>query len=610
MNCPKCSKEVTRLQSGSLVKLICCGIHATANSAEEAETLFASAHQGRSEVIRAAGTSEGAKKGWETGHKGGIGSENGIVVADVTGGTHAGTSRWSAPMKMKYGKKVESFTSHFHTIHHPEPAKAASEAKKFLESEAAGGATAVGEVNTNGRSHRLRAETDGGDVHHFRFVKPGEKATASEAANFSGEVIHCRSHNGVVLSTDKEWSPGEPVEFMWMPAGVHTICAGFRDGSINLTVECDEHTLASVQASLAAWRSERPKQEPFGCIEHREHEASVRVSASCDFKWNGDGVYLAAEPTTLGAQNVNGKIHRSWSPSFTTDADYSKAIKSGGMLRFPEGVRGSRSNPAQITGVDFCVGTLTNKPAFHAMSPVKGSEGEETVQATWSDAARKAALESRKRHGLEGAKFENSAAFFHKNAEHHEDMVEHHEEEIRMKPTDKREEEGHHEAVEMHTQAARHYRMAAKHKEAGKSAASSHHLNLAERYSIDASEKSGDDSVRAHCHATLLQDVPDATPAEIACYEKCIDEGGSHSDAVTEIRAQRKPEHITQPATPASIAARHQEAMDKANAIAVSQGVCKLTADDVYERCTVTATGTSEGAKKGGRDQKEPSRSF
>ena len=200
----------------------------------------------------------------------------------------------------------------------------------------------------------------------------------SEVVKASDDVIHCRatSSAGPALGASAAWEVGVPVSFMFMPAGTHTITAGFRKGSIELTVQCDESTAKAVQASLDAWRAERPKQQPFGCIEHREHEASVCVSASCGFEWKEDGVYLAAEPTSLGANNVNGKVHRSWSPSFTTDADYAKATEDGGTLRFPEGVRGSRSNPAQITGVDFCVGTLTNRPAFIEMKPVKAREAD------------------------------------------------------------------------------------------------------------------------------------------------------------------------------------------------------------------------------------------
>jgi len=273
----------------------------------------------RSEVVKAAGTSEGAKKGWE-------------------------------------GRKV-GFSV-------PENEHEANHHMDVVED----------------RGERVLVQHNSG-FEHLR-IKPQSVHLKSELKllatdSITTDVIHCRATSSVgpALGASAAWEVGVPVSFMFMPAGTHTITAGFRKGSIELTVQCDESTAKAVQASLDAWRAERPKQQPFGCIEHREHEASVCVSASCGFEWKEDGVYLAAEPTSLGANNVNGKVHRSWSPSFTTDADYAKATEDGGTLRFPEGVRGSRSNPAQITGVDFCVGTLTNRPAFIEMKPVKAREG-------------------------------------------------------------------------------------------------------------------------------------------------------------------------------------------------------------------------------------------
>lgn len=204
-----------------------------------------------------------------------------------------------------------------------------------------------------------------------------KQAVQSDVVKASADVIHSRaSWSSTDRLADSTWVCGKATSFMFMPSGQHTICAGFRDGSIELSVNVTPETAKRVQASLDAWRAERPRQQPFGCIEHREHEASVCVTASCGFEWKEDGVYLTAEPTSLGANNVNGKVHRSWSPSFTTDADYAKASRDveTNCLRFPDGVRGSKSNPAEITGIDFCLGTLTNRPAFIEMKPVKGSE--------------------------------------------------------------------------------------------------------------------------------------------------------------------------------------------------------------------------------------------
>lgn len=198
------------------------------------------------------------------------------------------------------------------------------------------------------------------------------------------EIIHCRS-NGVRVEPAEPWSLGEPAQFMYMPAGLTTITAGFRDKAINITVCVDQDTARTVQASFENLKANTPKQKPFGCIEHREEEASVHP---VEFGWGSydgdDGVLITAEPTKLGVENVNGKVHRSWSPSFSTDADYAKAKLEGGVYRFQEGVRGSTANPARITGIDFCVGTLTNKPAFRNMPPVKAKlneEGEEVIEA-------------------------------------------------------------------------------------------------------------------------------------------------------------------------------------------------------------------------------------
>jgi hypothetical protein len=215
-------------------------------------------------------------------------------------------------------------------------------------------------------------------------IKAAEAATADDTIHAS-EVIHCRA-SGSKLATDT-WEQGKQVEFMYMPAGLHTINAGFRSGGINLTIEVDPVRDADIcQASLDSLIKETPKQKAFGCFEHEEKTASVWANK---FLPKDDGIFLAAEPSGAGADAVNKKNHRSWSPSFTTNAEYvkcecrkcDKGIRacacSAPSYFFPEGVRGSASNPAQITGVDFCVGTLTNKPAFRAIAPVKAKEVKE-----------------------------------------------------------------------------------------------------------------------------------------------------------------------------------------------------------------------------------------
>jgi len=413
------------------------------------------------------------------------------------------------------------------------------------------------------------------------------------------EVIHCRDSSGAGAAiTSSDWKAGEQVSLMWMPAGVHTICAGFRKGSIELTVQCDEATASAVQASLDGWREERPKQEPFGCIEHKEQEASFRVGASCGFKWNGDGVYLAAEPTTLGAQNVNGRIHRSWSPSFTTDADYGRASeqpKGSGVLVFPEGVRGSRSNPARITGVDFCVGTLTNKPAFHSMSPVKAREADAVTAAGNSEGAKKGWETKRIGHTLGSRSPDSTTGRFSQDA---------------ADASQKAEQSGdpshHREAANLHGQAAnRHYQAASKaYEHGGKDGIAQFHQLKSEQHMqatkehMEAAKQGGtsggfqhasdaapSDALHAHCAAMLVQDVPDATESETAAYEAALDKGSSHAQAVQELRAARVAKlSASEPPTADSIAAAYEAAVAEANRIAAEQGAAKLTAEDVYKQ--------------------------
>jgi hypothetical protein len=209
---------------------------------------------------------------------------------------------------------------------------------------------------------------------HLKALFANVKSTDNSTSFMSKEFLKCRA-SGAEIKTSQPWAQGATTTFCYMPAGVHTITAGFRDKAINITVNVHEGTAEKVQASFQSLKAEAPKQSPFGDIEHDEKEASFHPVG---FSWGdhlGDqGVICSCEPTALGERNVNGKIHRSFSPSFATDADYSKAKLVDGCYTFPEGVRGSQSNPAEVIGIDFCVGTLTNKPAFRAMPPVKAKK--------------------------------------------------------------------------------------------------------------------------------------------------------------------------------------------------------------------------------------------
>ena len=196
-------------------------------------------------------------------------------------------------------------------------------------------------------------------------------------------VIRCRDIGIPILTAKKTWKCGEPVDFQWMPGGIHTITASYGRGDntkpIVLTVRCDEKTAERIQKRFAAIKADNPRRPPFGCVEHRAQE---RAFEPIEFKWSTDpepGVYCTAEPSDLGARNVNGRIHTSFSPSFDTDAEYDKLedLDGDGVWTFPDGVRGSESNPADVTTVDIqSVGSLTNWNAFKEILPIAARQAE------------------------------------------------------------------------------------------------------------------------------------------------------------------------------------------------------------------------------------------
>lgn len=221
-------------------------------------------------------------------------------------------------------------------------------------------------------------------------------------------TISCRAGegNGVQL-TAKDWVAGKPVSYIYVPGGITTINAGFRrNESITCTVQVDEDTAKDLQSSFD-FIAATEKQEPYADEDHESKKATLRFPArKVNFTYGThrgeEGVIVSgAEPTSYGAEAVNGKVYASWSPEFATDADYSKARCKKGHWTFPDGVRGSASNPARLVAVNFVTGALTNKPAFKNMPNVKAKHvappGADTVKASGTSEGVKKSWE--KRHG-------------------------------------------------------------------------------------------------------------------------------------------------------------------------------------------------------------------
>lgn len=211
------------------------------------------------------------------------------------------------------------------------------------------------------------------------------------------EIISCRFANGTQIQASEPWTPDKPVTFIYVPGGVTTISAGFRkDETIKCSVQVDEETAKDLQESFD-YVCSTEKQEPYADEDHEAKKATLRFPADkVKFSYgtikSHEGVIVqGAEPTSYGAEAVNGKVYRSWSPEFATDADYTKAKKKNKHWTFPEGVRGSESNPARIIALNFVTGALTNKPAFHNMPPVKARKADgQTDNAIDMETIRKA----------------------------------------------------------------------------------------------------------------------------------------------------------------------------------------------------------------------------
>jgi hypothetical protein len=106
-----------------------------------------------------------------------------------------------------------------------------------------------------------------------------------------------------------------------------------------------------------------------------------------------------------------------------------------------------------------------------------------------------------------------------------------------------------------------------------------------ESESSKATDATPSATVTAHCAATLLQDVPDATKAEIAWYEAHVDGGGSHSDGVINIRSKRQNGFIstTEKPTLDSIAAEHKSAVQEVIQLAKEQNATAFTFKDLCD---------------------------
>lgn len=178
----------------------------------------------------------------------------------------------------------------------------------------------------------------------------------------------------VLASTPKNRIlPGAEIEsWMFAPGGDHVITPAAGEGSAELVIRVDESTATILSAALQKLNERHHPQRAF--FDH-EHDATSGATAwPIHFVWQespAPGVYAQVVPSAFGQHLVDGRIVRSFSPSFYSDAALPKTVRRGQHLKISAAQRGSPENPARMVGLVFpgC-GTLTNNPAFRQMMPL------------------------------------------------------------------------------------------------------------------------------------------------------------------------------------------------------------------------------------------------
>lgn len=348
-------------------------------------------------VVTAAGNSEGAKKGWadRVGHHLHMGAR-----AQETAKAYQATADAHQASEEAYSGSEDDPSNHSRA------AKAHRKAAKLHSGE------------YGNKSMSMMHETEA--ERHEEYARSG-KSEAVETDHRetiqAREVIHCKD-SGIpldVVKAKKTWVTGTPIDFQWLPGGISTLRPSLttrtgKEFPIELTVNCTQKSAANVQNAFATIKANNPRRPPFGCI---EHQAKERAFEPLSFEWRDvpeGGIYCTCEPSELGARNVNGRIHTSFSPTFDTDAEYHKLqcsqckdspdkcdCSGGRCFQFPKGARGSVSNPAEILAPDVqSVGSLTNWPAFRDILPIAARENAGVVQAAGTSEGVKKSWETRK----------------------------------------------------------------------------------------------------------------------------------------------------------------------------------------------------------------------
>ena len=277
------------------------------------------------------------------------------------------------------GKAAEASTKAHEATSAAFQSRNASDHEKAMTAhhDAAVAHTAAADAHFKGGAHKeADYHTDKAASHHsyskqhFGAQHDPTGNGALDASDKSDAATLCRA-----INSSAQFDGNADARFMWMPAGkAKELHLSYDDKPATVYVDVMPGDEKTVMASFNALCATASPQKPFGDIEHRRAEASFWPQG---FDWSTagerDGIYVRAEWSGLGKKHVTEKIHRSFSPSFKTDAVWSWD-KDNQRYFCVAGERGSKENPARITGVGFDVGTLTNQPAFKDMQPLFARE--------------------------------------------------------------------------------------------------------------------------------------------------------------------------------------------------------------------------------------------
>lgn len=158
----------------------------------------------------------------------------------------------------------------------------------------------------------------------------------SADADSAAGVLAFVDPRAMEISDDAATEP--PSEFVWMPAGEHSISAGsLTDEPFRGKVICDEAAAAAVADSFAKQVS--AGQIPWIDFNHADDRAAAWVRG---FRWDSArGIICTVEWTPEGKAALAGKAFRSFSPAFLASRENGKVFglipghAAGGLVNAP-----------------------------------------------------------------------------------------------------------------------------------------------------------------------------------------------------------------------------------------------------------------------------------